>query len=88
VEDGDPIAGQECPNCGVVLRYLGHLDGGSADGIRFNVVLWECRNCGGRYSATTDLTDAKAPRAGRPKAVAGGHLLARLIFSRRRFYIA
>ena len=60
VGDRDPIAEQECPNCGAILSYLGHADGGSPDGTRFNVLLWECRNCGGRYSASTDLTDADA----------------------------
>jgi hypothetical protein len=60
VDDGDPIAEQACPNCGAILPYLGHLDGGNPDGTRFNVLLWECSNCAGRYSATTDLTDSRA----------------------------
>ena len=60
VDGGDAIEGQRCPKCGAILPYLGHLDGGAPDGARFNVLLWECRNCGGRYSATADLTDADA----------------------------
>ena len=58
VEDRDPIAEQQCANCGAMLPCLGHLDGGRPDGTRFNVLLWECGNCGGRYSGTTDLTDS------------------------------
>lgn len=60
VKDRDSIVGLACPNCGAILTYLGHLDGGNPDGARFNVVLWECGGCRGRYSATTDLTDADA----------------------------
>ena len=48
VKDRDSIVGLACPNCGAILTYLGHLDGGNPDGARFNVVLWECGGCRGR----------------------------------------
>jgi hypothetical protein len=61
VADEDPIAEHKCPSCGATLSYLGHLDCGIGSGpTRFNVLLWDCGDCGGRYSAKTDLTDPHA----------------------------
>jgi hypothetical protein len=57
LDEDDPIPEPACPNCSTIVGYLGHFDGGTPDGIRFNVLLWECGNCGGRYSATTDFAD-------------------------------
>jgi hypothetical protein len=68
-ESSDAIPSLEptCPTCRAQLRYIGHLDGRSTSGEPFNMVLWECPSCAGRFVATLDLRDADALRAAKPE---------------------
>jgi hypothetical protein len=46
----------------MTLAYRGHLEGQAPDGSPFNVLLWECSDCAGRYCAVADLTNAESLR--------------------------